>query len=572
MRTKHLVAALTLVLPSVAASISSLHAQQETGVWQPTDTGNWNEADNWDINGFSGIPAVDPFGDHAEVSNGGTAIVDADVPDIADLTISNGTVQIESNGSLTAIALPDPDDGGNLNIGGAGVLSLAGDASFTAELDAVNNGLISINGPNASFDIDGNFDNNGVIEALIVGDSHTPITVGGTADLGGSLRPSFDAAPNLGDAWTIVQASLVSGGIDLDLVNAPMLAAGNLYDTRNTGGSLELLVRNSLVLTVNRESGAATLSNPSSAPIEFTGFSVTSENGFVNPDGMTLLGADWQGVPTADATQAAQLNPSTAITLGAGEQVSIGSGYLAGPQSPLEEDVALQYVTGAGDVFDGVVEYVGAISDLVLNVDPATGEAAISLLSPFFPDSDVVGYTVESASGSLLTDYSTFADNPGAAGPGWFTVNGSANGVGELNPEQSFEYSQGDVTPLGALFSVGGEQDLVFKYALSSGDVLAGTVSYGAIPDVGPLLPGDVNGDGRTDLTDFNILKENFGATGPEVSRGVGDLDGNMSVDLTDFNILKDDFGNAAAAVPEPASWLLAVVAAAAIAGRRRSA
>lgn len=57
-----------------------------------------------------------------------------------------------------------------------------------------------------------------------------------------------------------------------------------------------------------------------------------------------------------------------------------------------------------------------------------------------------------------------------------------------------------------------------------------------------PTCAGDINGDGFTDLTDFNILGVNFGA-GPGATLSQGDLSGDGFVDLTDFNILGVDFG-----------------------------
>lgn len=54
--------------------------------------------------------------------------------------------------------------------------------------------------------------------------------------------------------------------------------------------------------------------------------------------------------------------------------------------------------------------------------------------------------------------------------------------------------------------------------------------------------PGDINGDGKTDLADFNILAVNFGL-GPDASRSQGDLNGDGFVNLADFNILAVDFG-----------------------------
>ncbi|MFO0899051.1 MAG: right-handed parallel beta-helix repeat-containing protein [Pirellulales bacterium] len=59
----------------------------------------------------------------------------------------------------------------------------------------------------------------------------------------------------------------------------------------------------------------------------------------------------------------------------------------------------------------------------------------------------------------------------------------------------------------------------------------------------GPSL-GDANEDGRIDLTDFGILKANFGQSGGWTR---GDFNGNGRVDLTDFGLLKNAFGLAGA-------------------------
>jgi len=52
---------------------------------------------------------------------------------------------------------------------------------------------------------------------------------------------------------------------------------------------------------------------------------------------------------------------------------------------------------------------------------------------------------------------------------------------------------------------------------------------------------GDVNGDGLTNVADFNILAGNFGAAVPPGTGG--DLTGNGFVNVADFNILAGDFG-----------------------------
>jgi hypothetical protein len=63
--------------------------------------------------------------------------------------------------------------------------------------------------------------------------------------------------------------------------------------------------------------------------------------------------------------------------------------------------------------------------------------------------------------------------------------------------------------------------------------VVSGIVSGGC--------PGDLNGDGFTDLADLGILLADFGCTPPP--NCVGDLDGDGDTDLADLGILLADFG-----------------------------
>ena len=59
-------------------------------------------------------------------------------------------------------------------------------------------------------------------------------------------------------------------------------------------------------------------------------------------------------------------------------------------------------------------------------------------------------------------------------------------------------------------------------------------------------LTGDLNCNGRVDLSDFFVLADNFGTqgeVGSECTALVGDFDCDNSVDLTDFFILADNFG-----------------------------
>ncbi len=110
----------------------------------------------------------------------------------------------------------------------------------------------------------------------------------------------------------------------------------------------------------------------------------------------------------------------------------------------------------------------------------------------------------------------------------------------------------------------GGAQDVGLPGTLSDLAVLAASDGKLFFAATGPIgsgeiwvgrftdpLPGDANGDGKVDLTDFGILKNNFG-TG--MTQAQGDFDGNGRVDLTDFGIFKQAFAaqGAVARVADP--------------------
>ena len=76
-----------------------------------------------------------------------------------------------------------------------------------------------------------------------------------------------------------------------------------------------------------------------------------------------------------------------------------------------------------------------------------------------------------------------------------------------------------------------------------------------------PSLRGDADGDGQVQFSDFVILSENFTMDGQYTT---GDFDKDGVVQFSDFVILSDAFGTSggavAAAVPEPATGLLALM------------
>jgi hypothetical protein len=66
------------------------------------------------------------------------------------------------------------------------------------------------------------------------------------------------------------------------------------------------------------------------------------------------------------------------------------------------------------------------------------------------------------------------------------------------------------------------------------------SVSPSFVPSPSPVKPGDIDGNNKVDIFDYNLLLTNFGKTGTSL---VGDIDKNGKVDIFDYNILLTNFG-----------------------------
>jgi hypothetical protein len=221
----------------------------------------------------------------------------------------------------------------------------------------------------------------------------------------------------------------------------------------------------------------------------------------------------------------------------------------------------------------------------VLTVNRGTGEIAIK--NPSGDLFNVKAYSIGSANGGL---------NP----TGWQSINNGGtfdtNGTWGPSPNPLTPAAIGEVITSGATDGgpiAGGtsrtigsawartplSSDLTFSYQLNGGAVTTGIVEYIG----GEPLRGDLNGDGAFTSTDWTTFLANHGANLagqlPAVAYQKGDLDGNLTNDYADFVIFKSAYNAVHGAgsfelmsgVPEPATWLFSLVAAA-IAGcsRRR--
>lgn len=600
----------TFLTPDPAFNRSArIGARQFTAMGDPT---------GWDPN-----PSVRVIG---AISSPTVRVADAD--GVAGIT---GVVTLEAGNSLdvpatmigpTVISTGDVlvgiDGGlGTLNVAGTLTLdnsiqtptsgafesgiNLTGSASVTAAYGFLDRQLRLV-GPSVSFATTGADENgNGLI--LGGGGIHTwefgasgpsKLNVSGNLDLGGGLAietPGY--TPAVGERWAIAESATIDAndvtpsGFDfIDLTGVPGLVPGQgvrvVTGAAGTTGVLtELEVVQEPVLTVNRQTGVATLKNfnPSAATVSFDAYTVRSANGSIAAanlsglqDGSVGPGTWYETNP--QSTGIGELNATDALSLAAGQEVSLGA--IFAPPTPTEfgqdnEDLSFDYGTPDGGLFNAQIVYEGMPTDtLVLNVDPTTGAA--QLLNPSAFEVDIDAYVLSSTSGSLDTAAWSSLDDQGADGNAWFETPSSANQLAELLTAGSttMDASQGNVVGIGSPLAIGAEQDLVFEFALEGETFLrTGKVVYGDL--VSPVdLPGDYNGDNVVDAADYTVWRDALGSTmvlPNDPTPG--------TVTEADRAVWAGNFGaslpGSSSAVPEPAAAVSALLLTAMGAVRRRS-
>ena len=90
-----------------------------------------------------------------------------------------------------------------------------------------------------------------------------------------------------------------------------------------------------------------------------------------------------------------------------------------------------------------------------------------------------------------------------------------------------------------------------------------------------PGVQGDYNNNGIVDAADYTVWRDHLGQTFALPNEGTGQTTGTVTIE--DYNFWKSRFGatsgagaGAAAAVPEPATWLLGLLAVCGLAAIRR--
>jgi hypothetical protein len=560
------------------------------GVWSlaPPTAGDWNNAANWNP---AGVPNV-ATQDAAIINNAGIAQLNAPAAaNIGSLVLGqgqaanqSGTLEILSGGSLTAVDDPTFPADGSIRVGqnigqgflegtstpnannGTGTLrvlpggtltsvslSLGGGANSQIVLGSTNPGAATVNtgrtvigrtlrviGPNVNFTSSGtgaaiNFESTGILIPEITGATHSVLKSTGSVFLAGTLQTDFNGVtPTLGQSWNIIDAPAINRSFTNVLPDAAVpLGTAQRMAVRIVPGGMngqlaQLFVQQLPVLTVNRDTGAVSMTNPGSLGLPIDGYSLQSARGGLSvanwqsfEDNPGVAGTGWfEANPTAN--QIGELRSGGTSTLGASGSWALGNVWQPPPPTQFGqsvEDLVFLYddpVTQA--TVNGVINYtgIGVINNLVLYADPATGNVKMRNTSPFNVQID--GYTISSAAGSLNSNpalWTSLQDQPGVA-PNWFEGDLTDNRVSEVMSMGTTTLTGNGVTTfdLGGLFKTTSAQDLVFQFLLAgNSQPNTGVVRYEPAPGTGGI-PGDYNNDNKVDAADYVVWRKTSGSQG----------------------------------------------------------
>jgi hypothetical protein len=579
-----------------------------------TGPATWNLGTNWDP---ANIPEAQ-FNEIAVINGGRTAFVDAAVAPVGGVNLDVGTLEIRSGGTLNVIAGTEPAVTGEFHVGFGGQSTLnirrggtlnaarlvtggnaaasitvgettgAGTATLTFAGGQFNRTLRLVGASSNVTSAGGvQFSNSQTLVPVIAGAAFNPIQVTGDVQLGGVVRPELSGfTPALGNSWTLVTGGAVTGSFGLDTSQLPETPRGAGFFLTKTATTARLNYSNLLILNVDRGTGAVKIENAVGSPIAIHGYTIASTDNVLDGPWNSLQDqaiTAWDEADNSGPSRLTEFKTSGSTNVAVGAPLNLGSPYSPPIPAALGEqpgaDVSFQYLTPDGSVVDGIVEITGAYNNLVLTIDPTTGDAAIQNESPYF-DVSIDAYTITSTSGKLLTANGAWNSLQDQALPAWDQAdNSNANRITEFKTSGATAMAGGGtVLDLGAPINIGAGalelEDFGFEFKLSTGQTLAGVIEFGVIPGFEPP-GGDYNGDGAVNGNDFLVWQRSLGSN---VAAGTGaDGSGNGVIDAADLTVWRNGFGSAtaasgtaASAVPEPATLGGALALLGIVAGLRR--
>jgi hypothetical protein len=381
---------LGLASAGLLLSQSTESSAQFEYAWLPVGptAANWNLNTNWNPN----LVPSQPLGgaEAALINNGGRAYIDANLPNGTDPVVrlilgretgTSGAVEIRSGGTLGIVqneglygeaqlgasgtAVLDVLPGGSfsaysLTQGGVNSqLNASGNASVVVQTSATLGQTTKISGPSVNFTAAA-LTMNGTLVADITSGAHSPIVVSGQASLlSPTLKVQFTGhTPAFGDEFALIDATRLVGKFgEVDTSAAPTLADGLEYRVSyGADATANLKVDNTLVLAVDPDSGASSITNIIGASISLDGYSILSAGGHLADTwaGLRASDVDWlSAAPTVNALSELNLSGATAIDID--NVLSLGT-ILSGALAEADRDLIFEYTAG-GEVRRGLVTY-----------------------------------------------------------------------------------------------------------------------------------------------------------------------------------------------------------------------
>ncbi|TWT72842.1 hypothetical protein Pla123a_41430 [Posidoniimonas polymericola] len=579
-----------VAVAAVAALVAPAQAQVNY-TFLPTTAANWNVDANWSDgadppNMF--VPSID-FDETATIGNADSIAQVTDTPPTPiGLTINAGAVEVASTGSLSIVVSGNVAGSGGATINASGRMSVASGGSFNSENLTVN-GALEVGSTASVSTSDGiTFNGGSTFNPQLDSASFNAISTPGPITLlGGTVSLDFGYTPSPSDTWNLFDGGSVVGNMpDVEVGSGLTLDPWQKYAIRTSAGGANgavgtLQLEDRVVLSIDRSTGVGTITNMSASAIDLDGYVIESGLGSINPSAFnsfsdqSLDGGSWGEFGVLANESIGELRNGGITSLAAGASRSIGAVFdpTVAELGTDYEDLSFSYTNELYDSIGGVVVYDGnkKFNNLVLNVDPVTGEAVLVNESPLSITID--GYAVKSASGALLTGGWTSLEDQATAGGDWLEIGADSGQLGELKSAGSTVLAQGTSYNLGAIFDTAGEEDLTLEFFFA--DEFAapafGVVSYEELVDPMFIL-GDTNNDGVVNTLDIDPFVLALTDPGGYASAFPGvdllevadtNIDGVVNtLDIDPFvSILTGGGLSAAQAAPEPCSLLLAMAA-----------
>jgi hypothetical protein len=577
---------------------------------------NWNVAGNWNQ---GGVPQAAPFEEEAIIENGDVVFLSSTPVDPAGIFLGRtaatfGGLEIRSGGSITVVdSSGTPNGTVSVGVNGTGSLEVQPGGTLNAQFLNVN-GQSSLEvggvGSAATLNVASTVALNGTTR--IAGAGHTvrgqSVTLGGGSTLIGEIRSASHSplqavsaaslsgnfvlelgggyVPTLGTSWNIIDAATITGQFNnVDLSAAPTPGPGSVIRLARTSGGingqlLQLQYRSVLTLNVDWDTKAVSISSPSGQAIAMDGYSILSSSGGLDVATWNSLKdqalAGWsEATPTANALSELNTTVGGSLSINATPR-ALGTPFdpVFGPLGQSPEDLVFEYTTPSGETIEGLINYTGnrIVNNLLLTVDPSTGMAQLKNSSPTTLNID--GYSVLSASGSLLPTNGNWLSLDDQNVSGWQESTPTTAALSELLTSGFLALAPGQSVNLGGLFDeVSGTQDLALEFSMMGvADALTGTVLYAALQ---AEVDGDYNGNGVVDAADYTVWRDSFGQNGAGLA---ADGNGDNTVNQLDHTYWRTRFGNTSgsgslavtgASVPEPATALTVAIACLAACGYR---